>query len=425
MQVSVENVGKLGRKVTVRVPADTLEDKVRARMREMSQKVRLKGFRPGKIPASVIEQRFGSQVRNEALSDMIGSSFQEAVNQENLRPAVQPSIATTGKPENGEIEYTATFEVLPEIGQIDVAGLEIIRPRAEVVDSDIDAMIETLREQRRTWNETDRVAQKGDMVLFEYSATGEGMRHPAEGVDKIGTIIGSNALFAELEEALVGHAVHDSFEADFDFPENFQASALAGNSASAAIKVMRVQEPILPPADDAFATSFGIRDGGMAQFRADVRANLERELANVLSARLKSATVEKLLALFPDLDIPQAMIESDARGLARQVNPKNPDNFETYLGAARNRVAAGLLLSELARQNGIEVDSRRVSSMLASIASTYEEPEQVIEMYTRDPQMMSGLQSRVLEDQVIDWIAEHAKASEQILTFGEVMRPGV
>ncbi len=424
MQVSVENVGTLGRKVTVRVPADKLEDKVRSRMLEMGQSVRLKGFRPGKVPPKVIEQRFGLQIRNEALSDMIGSSFQEAVKQENLRPAVQPSIATTGRPENGEIEYIATFEVLPEIDKIDVAGLEIVRPRAEVVEEDIDKMIETLREQRRTWHETDRAAQKGDMVLFEYSAEGEDVRHPAEGVDKIGTIIGSDALFSDFENALIGHAFDDTFEVDLDFPDNFQASALAGKSAKASIKVMRVQEPKLPEADDVFASSFGIREGGMAQFREDVRANLERELANVLSARLKSATVEKLLALFPDMEIPQAMIEADARGLARQQDSSNEENFAVYLGAARNRVAAGLLLAELARQNGIQVDSRRVSSVLASIASTYEEPEQIIEMYTRDPQLMSGLQSRVLEDQVVDWIAEHAKASEQVLSFSEVMRPG-
>ncbi len=424
MQVSVENVGKLGRKLTVRVPADELEDKVRARMREVGQSVRLKGFRPGKVPAKVLEQRFGPQIRNEALSEMIGATFQEAVSRENLRPAMQPSIATSGRPENGEIEYTATFEVLPEIGSIDVAGLEIVKPTASVADSDVEEMIETLRQQRRSWKEVTRAAAEHDMVFFEYSAEGDGVRHPASGVDQIGTIIGSNALFAAFEQALAGHAAGESFDLDLDFPENFQVAALAGKSARVAIKVVRVQAPELPPVDDEFAASFGVREGGLAQFREDVRANLERELANMLSARLKAATVEKLLALYPDLDIPQGMIESDARTLARQADPKNADKFDAYLGAARNRVAAGLLLAELARQNGIQVDTRRVSNMLASIASTYEEPEQVVEMYTSDPQLMGSLQSRVLEDQVIDWIAEHASASEQPLTFSEVMRPG-
>lgn len=424
MQVSVENVGKLGRKLTVRLPADALEDKVRARMREVGQSVRLKGFRPGKVPPKVLEQRFGSQIRSEALSEIIGSTFQEAVDREKLRPAAQPSIATSGRPENGEIEYTATFEVLPEIGPIDVAGLEIVKPVASVADSDVEDMIQTLRHQRRSWSEVARAATDGDMVFFEYSAESGDVRHPESGTDAIGTVIGSNALFAEFEQALAGHAAGESFETDLAFPAKSHVPALSGKTAQVAIKVVRVQEPKLPEVDDAFVASFGVREGGIEQFRRDVRANLERELDNTLSARLKAATVEKLLARHPDLEIPQSLIENDARVLARQADPKNPDKYEAFLGAARNRVAAGLLLAELARQNGIVVDAQRVSRILASIASTYEEPAEVIEMYNRDPQLMGSLRSRVLEDQVIDWIAEHAEASEQPLSFGEVMRPG-
>ena len=167
MQVSIENVGSLGRKLTVRLPAQSLEDTVRNRIQEMGRSARIKGFRPGKVPTKVIEQRFGSQIRNEALSDMIGSSFQEAVSKEKLRLAVQPQIATTGRPENGEIEYTATFEVMPEIDKLDVSSLEVARPVASVGDADIDQMIETLRLQRRTWNVVERAAQADDMVLVE------------------------------------------------------------------------------------------------------------------------------------------------------------------------------------------------------------------------------------------------------------------
>src|SRR6185312_10194604 len=193
MQVSIENVGKLGRKLTIRLPAQRLEDTIRSRIQEMGRSARLKGFRPGKVPTKVIEQRYGSQIRNEALSEMIGSSFQEAVTQEKLRPAVQPSIATTGRPENGEIEYTATFEVLPEIGKLDIGTLEIVKPVASVTDADIDQMIETLRLQRRSWNQVERAAQDGDMVLFEYSAQGDGFRHPDSGTDRVGAVLGSGA----------------------------------------------------------------------------------------------------------------------------------------------------------------------------------------------------------------------------------------
>src|SRR5690348_444332 len=372
MQVSIENVGKLGRKLTVRLPAQGLEDKVRTRIQEMGRSARLKGFRPGKVPTKVIEQRFGRQIRNEALSEMIGSSFQEAVNQEKLRPAVQPAIQTTGTPTNGEIEYTATFEVMPEIGTIEIGGLEIVKPTASVSDADIDTMIETLRQQRRSFVPVERAAQGGDMVLFEYAAQADGVRHPETGFERVGAILGSGAFLAEIEDKLIGHKTGDEFSVDVAYPTNFRDLALAGKNAGTEIKVVRVQEPHLPEVDEAFAASFGIKEGGLAQFREDVRANLERELKGVLMGRLKATTAEKLVDAYPEIDLPQSMIENDARALARQANAPGEDAFIAYLPAARKRVAAGFLLAELGRQNDVRLDSRRVSEALAMIASTYE-----------------------------------------------------
>jgi trigger factor len=424
MQVSIENVGKLGRKLTVRLPAQGLEDKVRTRIQEMGRSARLKGFRPGKVPTKVIEQRFGRQIRNEALSEMIGSSFQEAVNQEKLRPAVQPAISTTGTPTNGEIEYTATFEIMPEIGKIDISGLEIVKPTASVSDADIDQMIDTLRMQRRSFAAVERAAHGGDMVLFEYAAQADGVRHPETGFDRVGAILGSGAFLSEIENKLIGHKTGDDFTVDATFPAGFRVPALGGKTASVQVKIVRVQEPNLPEIDDAFAASFGIKEGGIPKFREDVRANLERELKGVLMGRLKASTAEKLVDAYPEIELPQSMIENDARGLARQANAPGDDAFVAFLPAARRRVAAGFLLAELGRQNEVRLDSRRVSDALAMIASTYEEPEKVVELYTRDPQLMQGLQSRVLEDQVVEWVAEHAKLTEQQLSFNEVMRPG-
>lgn len=424
MQVSIENVGALGRKLTVRLPAQRLEETIRTRIQEMGRSARLKGFRPGKVPTRVIEQRYGSQIRNEALSEMIGSSFQEAISEQKLRPAVQPSIATTGRPENGEIEYTATFEVLPEIGAIDVSGLEVVKPVASVTDADVDQMIETLRLQRRTWVQVEREARIGDMVLFEYSAEAGGARHPEKGVDRVGAILGSGAYSRELEDVLAGHRASDEFQATVAFAPAFRIAALAGQEAQVSLKLVRVQEGRLPDVDEAFASSFGIKDGGLAKFREDVRANLERELKGVLMARLKASVIEKLIDAWPALEVPQGMIENDARLLARQAGAEGEQAFAAYLPAARRRVSAGLLIAELARQNDIRLDPRRVSEALSTIASTYEEPEKVVELYTRDPQLMSGLQNRVIEDQVVEWLADHARISEQQLQFNDVMRPG-
>jgi trigger factor len=424
MQVSIENVGSLGRKLTVRLPAQRLEDSVRTRIQEMGRSARLKGFRPGKIPTKVIEQRYGNQIRNEVLSDMIGSSFQEAVSQEKLRPAVQPSIATTGRPDNGEIEYTATFEIFPEIGKLDISGLEIVKPVASVADADIDQMIETLRLQRRAWNQVERSAQADDMVLFEYAAQGDGFRHPEAGMDRVGTILGSDAFSKDLEAQLAGRKAGDELSAKIEFPAGFRVLALAGKTADVSVKIVRVQESQLPEVDAAFAASFGVKDGGIEKFREDVRANLDRELKGVLMGRLKAGAIDKLVDAHPELEVPQGMIENEARQLARQANAQPQDSIAPYLPMARRRVSAGLLIAELARQNDIRLDPRRVSEALATIASTYEEPEKVVELYTRDPQLMSALQNRVIEDQVVDWMAEHAKHSEQQLSFNDVMRPG-
>jgi len=431
MQVSIENVGKLERKLTVRIPAGDYESQVKARLAEVARSVRLKGFRPGKIPAKVIEQRFGSQVRGEAISELIRTTFQEAVGQQNLRPAMAPEITTSGQPAEGQIEYTATFEVLPDVGPVDVAKLAISKPMADVSDVDVDAMIETLRQQRRTWHPVERPIQNGDMALFEYSAQAGGVRHPAEGTDRSGTIVGSGAMTAELEQQLVGRSVGDAFTFDMTFPASFRVTALAGNPATVEVKVSRVQESRLPEVDDEFITMFGIKDGGMDKFRADVRANLERELKGVLLGRLKNDVVQKLVDAYPDLDLPQRLVDSEAKALAEQARAQAEQQGqvtvaavpESYLAMARRRVAAGVLVGEIARQNGIRLDNRRVAESLASIASTYEEPQQVVELYQRDPNLMSGLQNRVLEDQVADWIAEHAQTTEQYLTFNEAMRP--
>jgi len=427
MQVSVENVGKLERKLTVKFPAERFESQVTARIAEMGRTIRLKGFRPGKVPTTVIQQRFGAQVRGEVLSDLIGSTLREAVEQEKLRPIANPAIDTTGTPENGEIAYTATFEIMPEFPVIDVSALEITRPAAEVGDADIEKMIETLRQQRRSFEVVERASAEGDFVMFEYSAQAGDYRFPAEGLERAGSVLGSGTLFKALDEALTGHKADDSFSTDIAFPEDFRNDQLAGKTAQVEFKVIKVQEPKLPEVDADFAQLFGVADGDLDTFRKEVRANLERELKATLMARLKGEVAEKLADAHPELDVPNLMVQSEARGLAAGSVPRGqqppPQLIEAATPVARKRVIAGLLMGEISRKQNLVIDRKRVAEQLAAIASTYEEPEKVVELYNNDPQLMSGLQNRVMEDQVAEWVAEHAKTTTQTLSFDEVMRP--
>jgi trigger factor len=427
MQVSVESVGKLERKLTVKFPADQLESQVGERIAQMGRSVRLKGFRPGKVPTSVIKQRFGAQVRGEVLSELIGNNLRQAVEQEQLRPVASPSIDTTGEPQDGEIAFTATFEVMPEFPEVDVKALKVERPVAEVADGDIDTMIQTLREQRRHFEQVDRASKADDFVMFEYSAEAGDYRFPEEGMERAGSVLGSGNLFKALDEALTDRSGGDEFEADIEFPGDFRNEHLAGKTAKVALKIVKVQEPQLPEVDADFIKQFGVEDGDMESFRKEVRSNLERELKATLMQRLKSEVAEKLAEAHADLEVPQVMVRAEASGLVRNATGGKTEPSDEMIAAAepmaRKRVVAALLMGEIARRQEIEVDSKRVGETLAAIASTYEEPEKVVELYNGDHQLMQGLHNRVMEDQVAEWVADNADTTDTPLTFDEVMRP--
>jgi trigger factor len=433
MQVSLENTASLERRMTVSLPAERLDGVVGKRLQEIARTAKLKGFRPGRIPPKVIEQRFGPQVRDEALGELIRESFDEAVRQEHLQPAGNPDIQAQAKGEAGEIRYTATFEVVPDFGPIDVTGLAFDRVVSHVEDSDIDAMLETLRQQRQAWHPVSRPAQAGDLVRVETYATIADERIPAEGYEQGATVIGSNAMLTELEAHLVGKSSGEEHEVEVSFPATWRVPKLAGQSAKVVMKLGQVAESFVPEIDEAFIKSFGVRSGKLEIFRKEVRANLERELKGTLMNRLRAEVAQKLVAAYAHVEMPPRLVEIEARNLAqttaenaRQQGQTNvTESPEPFMNAARQRVAAGLLVGEIARQNQLSLDPARVRETMQLIASTYEDPGQVIELYRNDPNLMRNLQNRVMEEQVIDWIAERANATEQNLSFADVMRPVV
>jgi len=431
MQVSVESTGNLERRMNFSLPAEQLETGVAGRLREIARTARIKGFRPGKVPTRVIEQRYGEQVKAEVLNGLLRQTFDEAVRQHELRLAGAPRIDRAG---GGELDFVATFEVVPDFGDIDVSKLQVVRHTAEVTDADIDQMIENLRLQRRTWRRVERAAQEGDLVAGSLWTEAEGFRQPAEGAEQFGTVIGSGQLLPALESSLAGLQAGAETVLDVAFPANWRQPQLAGKTAQVHVTLAQVSEPVLPEVDAAFIKSFGVRSGQMDQFRDDIRTNLERELKGALMGRLRREVGEQLTAAYAHVELPPRLVEAEARAmLAQQVeqmrragrDPGQPpaNAHEQFLEPARKRVLAGLLVGEVARRHDLRLDPKRVNETLRLIASTYEEPDQVIEMYRNDPQLMSGLQARVMEEQVIDWIAERAQHTEQKLSFQDAIRP--
>ncbi|MFT3762706.1 MAG: trigger factor [Pseudoxanthomonas sp.] len=430
MQVSLESLGNLERRMSFTLPAERLDTHIGGRLQEIARNARIKGFRPGKVPPKVIEQRFGKQVRAEALDGLLRETFDSAVRENALQLAGNPRLEPVA---GSELEWVATFEVVPDFGDIDVGKLNVIRHTSEVTEADIDQMVENLRLQRREYKSVDRAAKVGDRVALEtWSQAGE-ERLPAEGVEKGATIIGSGVMFPQIENALVGLAKDDEKEIDVDFPANWRVPQLAGRQVKVYVKATDVAESVLPEVDKAFIKSFGVRSGDLEQFRADIRSNLERELKGALANRLRREVGEQIIATWTHVEMPPKLVENEARSLlANQVEqarragqdlpPPPADAWRNFLDPARKRVLVGLLVGEVARRNQLRLDPKRLNETLRLIASTYEEPEQVIELYRNDPQLMNGLQARVMEEQVIDWIAERAQHTEQALSFQDAIR---
>lgn len=426
MQVSVENAGGLERRLTVQVPGDEIQGRVDSKLKELSKQVRIKGFRPGRVPMSVVKQRYGKQVRLDIVNETMQESLQQAIRDEDLRPASQPRVdASAASLEGGDLEFTAVIEVYPEIGAIDVGGLGIARPEAEVMEDDVDDMLETLREQRKAWEEVDRKAENGDRLVIEYAAESGGGRVPAEGAQQLALVLGDSG-FDELEQAVARLAPGEETKVKLAYPENFREPALAGSAAETELKVVTVAAGKLPEVDQDFITSFGIEDGTVETLRQEIRGNLERELRQATNSMLKTALIEELLNARPDLEVPEGMVRDEATGMAAQATQPqdgipDPKVVEACMDPARRRVRAGLMLGELAQQNQIRVDAGKVREAIETIASTYEQPAEVIQLYYGNPQLMQQVESSVLEEQVVDWVLENAKVTPKAMAFKDVI----
>ena len=430
MQVSVENTGGLERKLTIQVPGEEIQQKVEGKLKELSKQVRIKGFRPGRVPMSVVKQRYGRQARQEIINDAMQDSIQQAIVDEKLRPASMPRLDAPPKDlDSGDIEFNVVIEVYPEIETIEAGKLSIERPEAEVTDADVEEMLKTLREQRRTWEEVERAAQEGDQVIIDFAAEGDEGRVPEEGYTRLGVVIGGSG-FEDMEKVLTGLEAGSKKSKKMAFPEGFREASLAGKKAKAELKVVKVSEPNIPEVDEEFIKSFGVEDGTEAALKEEIRGNLQRELKQALVTVLKSRLIDELVKAVPDLEVPNAVVRDEAAGMASQIlssQGQEPDQelvlklAEQFKDQAEQRVRAGLLLGELAQQNEIRVDAARVREAIDTVAATYEQPAEVVQLYYGNQRLLQQVESSVLEEQVVDWVLENAKVTPMEVSFQDVI----
>ncbi len=430
MHVSVESTGNLERRVILSLPAGDVDSQVGGRLREIARTVRIKGFRPGKVPAKVVEQRFGNQVRAEIVDGLLREGMDQAVRENELRVAGMPQISQADDAGEGELKYVAAVELVPDFGELDMAKLEVVRHTSEVTDADIERMLENLRQQRASWSKVTRAAQAGDLATIETYSVIDGERRPAEGVEKASAVLGSGTLFADVEGALAGMQPGEEKTVDVTLPADWHVAQFAGKTITSTFKLVEVAEQVRPDVDAAFIRSFGVKSGELEQFKSEIRSNLERELKGALMGRLRREVGEQLVAAYQGVELPPRLVENEARAMlanateqARRQGQQVSAGAEAFMEAARKRVLVGLLVGEIARRNGLRLESERLNETMRLIASTYEQPEQVIALYRNDPQLMQGLQNRVMEEQVIDWIAERAKHTDQAISFQDAIGP--
>jgi trigger factor len=430
MQVSLTATGGLERRLEVAIPAAQVDGEVSQRLNKISRTARLKGFRPGKAPLAVIRQQYGEQVHGEVINDLMRASFSEAVAREKLNPAGGPRIEPIALSPGADLKYAAVFEVLPEVKLAPISELNIERPVASVADKDLDAMLDTLRKQRPAFSEVARGAVATDRVTVDFTGKIEGVEFDGGSGEGVPIVIGANQVMKEFEDALLGAAASETREFEATFGTDHTNKKLAGKTATFNVKVVKVEEQVPAPLDEAFAKGFGIADGSIESLRAEVRANMERELAEAVRQKVRTQVLESLYTKNP-LELPRQLVEEQIQELqvemlrragvkdAKQLPPREP--FEQ---PARRRVALSLLMSELVRNANLKVSREAVAEKLNELAASYSNPEEVRRAYLQNADMMRQIESQVLETQAIEWVLSQAKVADKAATFAELTQFG-
>ena len=430
MQVTVETTQGLERRMRVEIPEDKVSGEIDKRLGDLARSARIPGFRPGKAPVKVVARHYGRQVRDEVVGGIVRESLADALDQEQLRPAAMPHIAPLETASG--VSYTATFDVLPDISLPQFESIEIARPVATVSDEDVDRMLEKVRVQHRTWTEVERAATPSDRVVVDLEGHVDGEPFEDARATELPVELDAGQMVEGFEDGLVGVQAGEDRTLELSFPQNYPEH-LAGKPVTFDVKVHRVEEPVLPDVDDEFAERLGVAGGGLESLRSEVRANMERELGNGLRALLQQRVMEALLP-GDDITLPESMVRHEvARTMQRRheelertgVDPRHielsPDMFEAPV---RRRIALDLVVAEIIKEHRIELDHARVRARVEIIASTYQEPAQVLDWYYSDRTRLAGIESSVFEEQVVEWVLEHAQVTDEPTSFDRILNPG-
>ncbi len=428
MQVSVEKTSELSRKMTVSVPETVVQEKIDERLKKLARQVKIDGFRPGKVPQHVVNKLYADKVRGEVAGDLIQSTYYDALRDQDLKPAGQPQINEFD--ESVGFKYTAEFEVYPEISLAGIEGLEVTQATASVAESDVDAMIEKLRGQKKTWKEVERASQDKDQVSISFAGICDGENFTDGRVLDLQVEIGAKQMIPGFEDNLIGLKSGDAKTFSLAFPEGYGNSKLAGKSAEFDVEVMLVEEPELPAIDEEFIKSYGTEDGSMTTFRADIKSNMERELAQALHSKLKDAVLEALSDKIR-LTVPNVLIKEEIQHLMKpyiesakrqRLSQKDLDLPEDmFKPQAERRVALGLILGEIIHAQNIKVDDNKVRAAIEDMASSYEQPEAYVSWYYSDKNRLQSVQQMVLEDQTVEWLLAKAKIAKETKAFSDIM----
>lgn len=426
MQVSVTSVNGLERRLEVTLPGEQVSREVDERLKHLARTVRLHGFRQGKVPLAVVRRQYGSQVHMEAVSELMERSFSEAVTQQNLRPAAGPRLEPLQVEPGTELKYAAVFEVLPQISLKPLSDIAIERPTASVSEEDVDQMIESMRRQKPIFTSVERPAEASDRVWINYEGKIDGELFPGGKGDDLKVILGAGNVLKELDEALHGMKVGDSKTVNARFPDDYGAKTVAGKEAVFQVEVTKVESQTLPTVDEAFAESFGVTEGGVAELRSGVRQSMEREVGDAAHGRVRNQLLDALYAANP-LELPRVLIDEQIRELQvqmlrragvqqlEQLPPKEP-----YEEPARRRVALGLLMGEIVRSQAMRVERSRVAARLEATVANHPDPEALKRQYLQSKEAMEQIESAALEDQAIDWLLTQVKVTDKALTFKEL-----